>query len=214
MPGIRPAFAGDGEQRAVEFIARRARAGNGGTRFSVFEFQRDRGFVARQDADRIVDRPARRNRMRDRIGLNRGEQKRRVRGKHGMKQRPLPPLAKRGEVGFSGERAESGEVFAGLDRCDQPAQPGRARLERLAFQLGDHRFDPGQIERPALDLARKIKAELEHRVEQRGLRGPRVESLEAGEQIGGCLHRTAPVKWGLSLFIAGIMRCCPLSRNK
>ena len=59
-----------------------------------------------------------------------------VRGKHDMRQRPLPARGESGEISRLGERFQPGAIDGGLHRGHQMRQVPRAGGEALGLQLG------------------------------------------------------------------------------
>ena len=108
----------------------------------MLEFERDLRPLVRDGADgrglRIVGKGGRRHR----IGLCRAEQESRVRCEHRVEQRLFPTLAELGKARlFRVQRLDSGKVLGSRCGRDETLEPGRAALQRLAFQFRDKGID-------------------------------------------------------------------------
>lgn len=128
------------------------------------------------------------------IGLRRVEQEGRVRGENRMEQRLLPARAELAEAVLLVEQGgDARQVRLGHGRRDETAQAHRTALQRLAFEFRDECGHVVKRQRACFQLARQIVAELEHRIEKRGLGGALVQRLEALAQLCNGLHHPVPL---------------------
>lgn len=101
-----------------------------------------------------------------------------------MGLRLLPECGEVVEIGLIGTAATLGQgaqarrIGGGIDRFDQPVQPGRARLKAGTLQLGDRRLEHIKPEFAALQLTRSSSASWKTGL-NRGVRRPLVEIGEA-----------------------------------
>ena len=179
VPFARPALVRDFEQPGDEPVARVLRVGDRPHRLAMLVGEGDRRALGRGDAGAAV---AAARLCRHRGRFFRREQEGRMRGEHGVELRDFPAGAEGGEVLLPRAGLERREVGLRLDRLDQRAQVRRAAFERAALEIGDQPLARVERQRAALDLARQVERELEHRIEQRGFLGALVQRLEAGEQ--------------------------------
>jgi hypothetical protein len=126
-----------------------------------------------------------------------------MRREHRMEQRLFPARAEGAETVFLVQQpADRIEVFGRVGRRDQPPQARGPALQRGAFQLGDQAFDVGEVQRATFELARKIVAELEHRIEQRRFGRPFMQLLEPRPQLADCLHALSPLERRVTVLTA------------
>ena len=191
VPVVRPAFGSLGKQPGDDRVACLGGVGDRAHRLLVLVHQRDLSPLARRDAARRIDLALLRRGAGDRFALRRGEQERRMRGKHAVELRTLPPRAEcRKLVRLGVQRAfETLFVCRQRNRRDQSAQVTRAPLQRLAFELGDHRLESVESNLARFELAREVQRELEHRIEQWGFAGARVVLLEAFDKLRDRAHQ-------------------------
>jgi len=113
-----------------------------------------------------------------------------------MQQGPRPARAIGVEIAAGRDLfrqgAKGAEVGRGIDRGNQSVQPGRAALQRLAFQPGNDLIEIAKPCHPLFKVPGNIDTQLEHRVEQRRLRGQRMQFIQAiPEPVGHALSSHA-----------------------
>jgi len=130
------------------------------------------------------------------LALGAGEQEGGVGGEDHVDERTLPAGGEFGEVGPRREAGDGRGVGLGRDRAEHPHQPSAARLEAFAFELGNEAVERGEGQAAVFEAARQLVAELEHRIEQRGLDRKRMELLEALLERGdGKVVRSEHGRW-------------------
>ena len=165
MPAFRPFFSGVFQQFANNCIAGILRIADRAHGSTVFEFKRDCRAIRVGAANFLANYAIARCCLGDSLVLGWREKKCRMSGENSVKLRHFPQLTEAIEVLGIMARGQCSAVFYWFDRRNQTAQARSAALQRLAFQVCDHRFNIAKIDLSGFKCPRKVKSKLENRIE-------------------------------------------------